>query len=119
MRNVTNLSSVCSAPPFPLPLYKIPHNIFPNLVAGYMLPTDTRLKGVSSYLKQQLGREISLMTANELGVLKAAPQGLRIICSSSPELDYPFSVLPKHVVPCGPIVRAVKNIGDRNCNASD
>ena len=52
------------------------------------------------------------MTANELRVLKAAPLGLRILCSSSPELDYPFSVLPTHIVPCGPIVRAVRSIGD-------
>jgi hypothetical protein len=77
-----------------------------------MLATDTRLKTVSSHLQQRLGREITLMTANELGVLKAAPPGLRILCSSSPELDYPFSILPTHIVPCGPIVRAVRSIGD-------
>jgi hypothetical protein len=76
-----------------------------------MLITDTRLKTISSHLQQQLGREITLMTANELGVLKAAPPGLRILCSSSPELDYPFTVLPKHVVPCGPIIRAVQSTG--------
>jgi hypothetical protein len=76
-----------------------------------MLITDTRVKTVLSYLQQELGREIGLITANELGVLKAAPPGLRIICSSSPELDYPFTVLPNHIVPCGPIIRAAQSIG--------
>lgn len=58
-----------------------------------MLATDTRLKSVSSHLQQQLGREVTLMTASELGVLKAFAPVLRILSSSSPELDRLFSIL--------------------------
>lgn len=53
-----------------------------------------------------------LMTANELGVLKAPPPGLRMLVANSPDIDYPFSVLPPHIIPCGPIVRAVPLIGN-------
>ena len=52
------------------------------------------------------------MTANELGVLKAPPPGLRILVSNARDLDYPFDVLPEHVIPCGPIVRAAPAVAD-------
>lgn len=100
------LSSIFSAFPFPLPWHLIPSNIFFNLVAGYALVTDTRIKNTVSHLRKQIAPTISLMTANELGVLKAPPPGLRVLVSNAPDLDYPFDVLPAHVVPCGPIVRA-------------
>lgn len=45
------------------------------------------------------------MTANELGITKAAPPGVKVLVSSAPGLDYPFSVLPDHVISCGPIIR--------------
>lgn len=47
------------------------------------------------------------MTANEMGVLRAPPPGLRVLVAISPDLDYPLSVIPPHLIPCGPIVRAV------------
>jgi hypothetical protein len=77
-----------------------------------MLVTDKRLPSISSRLKSELGQDASIMTANELGVLKAAPPGLRILVANSPELDYPFSVLPDHVIPCGPIIRAAPSVKD-------
>ncbi|PNP49595.1 hypothetical protein THARTR1_09675 [Trichoderma harzianum] len=51
------------------------------------------------------------MTANELGVLKPAPAGLRILVANSPDLDYPFDILPSHVIPCGPIIRPSLDLG--------
>ncbi|KAJ4857933.1 hypothetical protein T069G_08830 [Trichoderma breve] len=80
---------VCSGMPFPLPIYLIPANIALNL----------------TLLKNRVGESIQLMTANELGVLKPAPTGLRILVANSADLDYPFDILPSHVVPCGPIIR--------------
>ncbi|KAH7108985.1 hypothetical protein B0J13DRAFT_320538 [Dactylonectria estremocensis] len=101
---------VCSGMPFPLPVSLIPVNIALNLVAAYMLLTGQRVKNAETSLKSRFGESIQLITANELGVLKPAPAGLRILVANTPELDYPFDILPSHVVPCGPIIRASFNL---------
>ncbi|KAH8816711.1 hypothetical protein F5884DRAFT_853146 [Xylogone sp. PMI_703] len=101
---------VCSAMPFPLPWSLIPRNIALNLVVGYALLTDNRIKNTTKLLRQEIDPSISLMTANELGVLKAPPAGLRILVANSSDIDYPFAILPSHVTPCGPIVRAAPSI---------
>lgn len=97
--------------PFPLPIYLIPANIVLNLVAVYMLLTAQRVKNAQILLKNRVGESIQLITANELGVLKPAPAGLRILVANSPDLDYPFDVLPSHVIPCGPIIRSSLDLG--------
>ncbi|RFU27663.1 hypothetical protein B7463_g8658, partial [Scytalidium lignicola] len=101
---------VCSAMPFPLPWSLIPRNIFLNLVVGYALLTDTRIKNTTQLLHKEVNSSITLLTANELGVLKAPPPGLRILVANSSDIDYPFAVLLSHVTPCGPIVRATPQI---------
>ncbi|KAH8898630.1 UDP-Glycosyltransferase/glycogen phosphorylase [Thozetella sp. PMI_491] len=101
----------CSAMPFPLPWSLIPRNIFLNLVAAYAVLTDPGMKKTTQLLREEVDDpSISLMTAMEMGVLKAPPPGLRILVAISPDIDYPFAVLPPHVTPCGPIVRAVAPI---------
>jgi UDP:flavonoid glycosyltransferase YjiC (YdhE family) len=75
-----------------------------------MLLTDTTLKKTVDYVHKNISPTINLMTANELGVMTPAPPGLKILAANSLELDYPFAVLPKHVVPCGPIIRSAPNI---------
>ncbi|KAL7905070.1 hypothetical protein GGI35DRAFT_489300 [Trichoderma velutinum] len=102
---------VCSGMPFPLPLYLIPANIALNFVAVYMLLTAQRVKNAQICLKSRVGESIQLMTANELGVLKPAPAGLRILVANSSDLDYPFDKLPSHVIPCGPIIRPSLDLG--------
>ncbi|KAL1869448.1 hypothetical protein VTK73DRAFT_3093 [Phialemonium thermophilum] len=102
---------VCSAMPYPLTASLIPRNIFLTLVAGYALVTDTRVKKITAAL-HEVDPSASLLTANELGVLKPAPPGLRILVANSPDIDFPFAVLPKHVTPCGPIVRAALPVAD-------
>lgn len=97
--------------PFPLPVYLIPANIALNFVAVYMLLTAQRVKNAEILLKNRVGENIQLMTANELGVLKPAPAGLRILVANSADLDYPFDILPHHVIPCGPIIRPSLDLG--------
>ncbi|KAF7552237.1 hypothetical protein G7Z17_g4454 [Cylindrodendrum hubeiense] len=101
---------VCSGMPFPLPASLIPMNIALTFVAAYMLLTSQRVKKATAYLKEHVDKDIEIITASELGVLKPAPLGLRILVAITPELDYPFDILPSHVVPCGPIVRASPDI---------
>ncbi|KAL6824720.1 UDP-Glycosyltransferase/glycogen phosphorylase [Trichoderma sp. SZMC 28015] len=102
---------VCSGMPFPLPIHLIPANIALNFVAVYMLLTAQRVKNAQILLKHRVGENIQLMTANELGVLKPAPAGLRILVANSADLDYPFNILPSHVIPCGPIIRPSLDLG--------
>lgn len=86
----------------------MPLNILLNLVAGYALLSDRRTRAATAHLRAHVqADDLSLMTANEMGVLRAPPPGLRVLCAISPDLDYPLSVVPPHLVPCGPIVRAV------------
>jgi hypothetical protein len=77
-----------------------------------MIFTSQRFQITRKYLQTHFGADMQLMTANELGVLKQPPEGVTILVSNSPELDYPFAILPKYVIPCGPIVRAAKPIQD-------
>lgn len=67
---------------------------------------DNRIKNVTNLLREKVSPSIVLITANELGVLKSPPPGLRILVANSPDIDYPFKVLPPHLIPTGPIVRA-------------
>jgi len=75
-----------------------------------MLITSQRVRKTTAYLKEVFGQDIQLFTASEMGVLTAAPPGLRILVANTSELDYPFDFLPLHVIPCGPIIRASPHI---------
>lgn len=100
----------CSALPYPIPWSLIPWNICFGFVAGYTLLTDTRLKGTTEILRREIDPSIVLMTMMELGVLKPAPPNLPILVASSPDIDYPFSIIPSQLTSCGPIIRAAPPI---------
>ncbi|KAL6914954.1 hypothetical protein FSST1_012714 [Fusarium sambucinum] len=46
----------------------------------------------------------------ELGVLKPAPANLPILAANSPDIDYPYTVIPPQLTSCGPIVRVAPHI---------
>ncbi|KAL7755202.1 hypothetical protein ACKLNR_014959 [Fusarium oxysporum f. sp. zingiberi] len=100
----------CSALPYPIPWSLIPWNIYFGFVAGYTLLTDTRLKKTTEILRDEIDPSISLMTMMELGVLRPAPPNLPILVASSPDIDYPFSIIPPQLTSCGPIIRAAPPI---------
>ncbi|KAM0391581.1 hypothetical protein ACHAPZ_011172 [Fusarium culmorum] len=100
----------CSALPYPIPWSLIPTNIAFSLVAGYTLLTNTRLKNATNILREKVNSSIQLMTMMELGVLKPAPANLPILVANSPDIDYPFTVIPPQLTSCGPIVRAAPPI---------
>ncbi|KAJ4011013.1 hypothetical protein NW752_007449 [Fusarium irregulare] len=102
----------CSALPYPIPWSLVPVNIAFSFVAGYTLITDKRLKGATEILHKEVDRSIQLMTMMELGVLKPAPPNLPILVANSPDIDYPFSVIPPQLTSCGPIVRAAPRLAD-------
>ncbi|KAK2473807.1 hypothetical protein H9L39_13767 [Fusarium oxysporum f. sp. albedinis] len=100
----------CSALPYPIPWSLIPWNIYFGFVAGYTLLTDTRLKKTTEILRDGIDPSISLMTMMELGVLRPAPPNLPILVANSPDIDYPFSIIPPQLTSCGPIIRAAPPI---------
>ncbi|KAK2674914.1 UDP-glucuronosyl/UDP-glucosyltransferase [Fusarium oxysporum f. sp. vasinfectum] len=104
------LDIACSALPYPIPWSLIPWNIYFGFVAGYTLLTDTRLKKTTEILRDEIDPSISLMTMMELGVLRPAPPNLAILVASSPDIDYPFSIIPPQLTSCGPIIRAAPPI---------
>lgn len=102
-----------SALPYPIPWRLIPMNACLVLILAYTMLTDTRLKAATNLLREVTGDDdLKLMTVAELGVVQPPPAGVRVLCSMSEDLDYPFSVLPDHVTACGPIVRPSKRLAD-------
>ncbi|KAF5621527.1 UDP-glycosyltransferase 84B2 [Fusarium tjaetaba] len=116
---LTDPSSACSALPYPIPWSLIPWNICFGFVAGYTLLTDTRLKKTTEILRREIDPSILLMTMMELGVLRPAPPNLPILVASSPDIDYPFSVIPPQLTSCGPIIRAAPPIREVDANLSE
>ncbi|KAK4154439.1 hypothetical protein C8A00DRAFT_32789 [Chaetomidium leptoderma] len=79
------------------------------------LLTNPRIRATTAHLRAHVGgdrdpdRDLCLMmTANEMGVLRAPPPaGLRVLCAHRPRPRLPpLSVIPPHLIPCGPILRA-------------
>lgn len=102
-----------SALPFPVPWQYIPMNAGLLLVLGFTMVTDTRLGEAVRLLRAATGdASLRLLTLADLGVVSAPPPGVRLLCAMSEDLDYPFSVLPAHVTPCGPIVRPSRRLAE-------
>ncbi|KAF4960385.1 hypothetical protein FGADI_1032 [Fusarium gaditjirri] len=72
----------------------------------------TRLRNTTEILRKEIDPSISLMTMMELGVLKPAPANLPILVASSPDIDYPFSIIPPQLTSCGPIIRTSPPISE-------
>ncbi|KAF5689296.1 UDP-glycosyltransferase 84B2 [Fusarium circinatum] len=111
--------SACSALPYPIPWSLIPWNVCFGFVAGYVLLTDTRLKRTTEKLREEIDPCITLMTMMELGVLKPAPPNLPILVASSPDIDYPFSIIPRQLTSCGPIIRAAQPINEAEAGLAE
>ncbi|KAF5235633.1 hypothetical protein FANTH_11652 [Fusarium anthophilum] len=109
----------CSALPYPIPWRLIPWNFCFGFVAGYTLLTDTRLKRTTEKLREEIDPCITLMTMMELGVLKPAPPNLPILVASSPDIDYPFSIIPRQLTSCGPIIRAASPINEADAGLAE
>ncbi|KAI3397269.1 hypothetical protein diail_11068 [Diaporthe ilicicola] len=102
-----------SALPFPIPWAQVPTNAGLLLVLAFTMLTDTRLAEARRLLRGRTGNAaLRLLTLAELGVVRAPPPGVRLLCAMSEDLDYPFSVLPEHVTPCGPIVRPSRRLAE-------
>jgi len=96
------MQRMCSAFPFPVPWRFIPANIFYCLCHIYYVLTDTTSKATKAYVKRELGA--NLITFESL-MFRPLP-GQKILVASRPEIDFPL-VVPRHLTPCGPVLRPV------------
>ncbi|EJT74266.1 hypothetical protein GGTG_08109 [Gaeumannomyces tritici R3-111a-1] len=96
---------VGTAFPYPVPLHLIPLNIFLVLVIVYMAITDPHTKALAAAVEKhtQGARYTSLMN---LGATKRL--NFKVLVSNLPEIDFPLSFIPSHLVPCGPIIRPAR-----------
>ncbi|EAQ91697.1 hypothetical protein CHGG_03632 [Chaetomium globosum CBS 148.51] len=92
-----------SAFPFPVPATSIPANIFYSLTQIYYAVTDRRTKAVAAHVKKAVGAD--LVTFQHL--MMRPPKDRKILVSNRPEIEFPLAVVPKHLTPCGPVIRPV------------
>lgn len=90
-----------------MPLHLIPLNILIALYTAHSFIKDPHRHAVAEHLASRLN--ITLRTPVDL--LRNRPDGLKILVSTLPELDFP-SIKPDHVLPCGPIVQTTTSITD-------
>ena len=97
-----------SAIPFPIPLHLIPLNILFSLFQIFYALTDRTSRTTAAYIKQTLGAD--LVTFETL-MFRPLP-GQQILVANRPEIDFPLAIIPKHLTPCGPVIRPVPQVGE-------
>ncbi|KAK5999129.1 Glycosyltransferase sdnJ [Cladobotryum mycophilum] len=93
---------------YPVPWYLIPANIYYLIVLIIAFRSDKNTIEVATHLQSQMG--ITLRTA--IDFLRGIPPNLKVIVGTLPELDFPLSVIPPHIFPCGPMIRAAPPISE-------
>ncbi|PNP52388.1 hypothetical protein THARTR1_06992 [Trichoderma harzianum] len=83
---------------YPVSWSKVLLNIHFSCYAVKAIKNDPQRKEVQSYLTAHT------ILRGPLDLIKNRPEGVKILVSSLPELDFPL-VVPKHIIPCGPILR--------------
>ncbi|TDZ39912.1 Glycosyltransferase sdnJ [Colletotrichum trifolii] len=95
---------------YPIPWNLIPWNVFFTLVSAFAILTDKTRPRLAQHLRKTYGPDFTLTTMADLGLLTPAPEGIKVLVANSPDIDLPLSVLPDHIIPCGPIIRAAPPI---------
>lgn len=103
---------VGSAFAFPIPARWVPLNVLLVVLALLASLWDGRRRGLERYVRIERGGA-RLTTLNELS-LGPPPdkKGVKILVANRLALEFPLKVLPRHVVPCGPIVREARPVGE-------
>ncbi|RKU40519.1 hypothetical protein DL546_002153 [Coniochaeta pulveracea] len=92
---------------YPVPWYQIPLNIFFILYTVNIYLKDSYRRSVTAYLKSQT--DATLVTP--VNLIRNPPPGLKVVLGTTPELDFP-GIIPRHLFPCGPIIRSARPLGD-------
>ena len=90
------MDSISSGYAYPVPWNLIPANIYMNLRFIYSVVWTPQLSEKKAYLKRN-------GIVKPLDVFSVYQKDLLWISQSSPQADFPISVIPENVVACGPI----------------
>ncbi|KAK3400338.1 hypothetical protein B0T20DRAFT_478186 [Sordaria brevicollis] len=94
--------------PFPVPLLYIPWNIylilFTIIVAAFL---DSNRRSIQRHLALHTGRKGQVTTLNDLS-LRPGRMHVKFLVANLPEIEFPLRVIPRHIIPCGPMIRPAK-----------
>ncbi|GJN76658.1 hypothetical protein PLIIFM63780_000144 [Purpureocillium lilacinum] len=93
--------------PFPVPWYQIPL-VYYMVRKMFLNDSDTWMLQHASRMKESINTDY----ADWAYISIVPPEGLKVLLATRPEIDFPFDVIPEHMVPCGPILRPVQAVGD-------
>ncbi|ODA80786.1 hypothetical protein RJ55_03745 [Drechmeria coniospora] len=85
--------------PFPVPWYYMPA-VWYMVRKMYLNHNDTWMTDHAKTMKELIDTDY----ADWAWISIAPPEGLQVLLASRPEIDFPFDVVPAHIIPCGPIV---------------
>ncbi|KAL7916513.1 glycosyltransferase family 1 protein [Trichoderma velutinum] len=97
---------------YPVPWRKVPLNIHFTWYTAKAIKNDPQRKEVQSYMTAHT------ILRGPLDLLKDRPEGVKILVSSIPELDFPLKI-PSHVIPCGPIIRRCQPLEETDVKLAD
>ncbi|KAL2024952.1 hypothetical protein VTK56DRAFT_3651 [Thermocarpiscus australiensis] len=97
-----------SANPFPIPWHRIPHNAALAAAQIYYALTDRTAAATAREVKAALGVDVVTMQT----LMMSPEKWGKILVGCRPEVDFPLSVLPRHITPCGPMVRPVPSVSE-------
>ncbi|UNI13378.1 hypothetical protein JDV02_000127 [Purpureocillium takamizusanense] len=93
--------------PFPVPWYQIPL-VYYMVRKMFLNDSDTWMLQHVQKMKETIDTDY----ADWAYISIVPPEGLKILLAARPEIDFPFDVMPKHMIPCGPILKPTQAIGD-------
>ncbi|KAJ0384979.1 hypothetical protein COL922a_007259 [Colletotrichum nupharicola] len=80
-------------------------SVLPGITLPWSLKEFVEIYRDVERVWSELGRGLQLITINELGLVAPPPPGIRVMVANSPDIEFPFDVIPDFMVPCGPITR--------------
>ncbi|KID89640.1 UDP-glucoronosyl and UDP-glucosyl transferase family protein [Metarhizium guizhouense ARSEF 977] len=93
--------------PFPVPWYQMPL-VYYMVRKMYLNHDDPFMGQHAKGMKEAIDTDY----ADWAYISIVPPEGLKILLATRPEIDFPFDVLPGHMVPCGPMVRPCAPLAD-------
>ncbi|OIW32609.1 UDP-Glycosyltransferase/glycogen phosphorylase [Coniochaeta ligniaria NRRL 30616] len=101
---------VGSAFAFPIPVRWVPLNLLLVLLALLAGAWDGHRRRLGEFVRVH-GGGARLTSLNELS-LGPPDGGVKVLVANRLALEFPLKVLPRHVVPCGPIIRPARGVGE-------
>ncbi|KAL7928959.1 glycosyltransferase family 1 protein [Trichoderma chlorosporum] len=97
---------------FPVPWNKVLLNVHFTWYTAKAIKNDPQRKEVQSYLTAHT------ILRSPLDLLTNRPEGVKILVSSLPQLDFPLKI-PPHVIPCGPIIRRCRPLEETDLKLAE